>query len=220
MGDVSVSIPRVKSGMASFAAIRVRDAGGNVIREAFRSKSFHDKAGEVWEPISIGGSSFSSIVTSLLPRVKNDGTRLVLLTSGGDDACAAARALADEKLLTFSGPVGASGPSWLGFWFFGRKHWLLDGLPSDCVLDWPYQIGSGNGILISGHGVETVVGYGRDHTAKIGTGASVIQCGKGQIVLLGLPGLTRAFVQNDGSGFHPVTAKRILYNASQSSKSP
>jgi len=82
----------------------------------------------------------------------------------------------------------------MGFWFFGRKHWLLEGLPSDGVLDWPYQITSGNGLLLSGTGVEPVVGYGKNHDPNVGVAAAVIPCGRGEIVLLALPGLMDSFV--------------------------
>jgi len=142
-----------------------------------------------------------------------DGTRVVLLTTGGGDAEQIAEFLAMQKLVTYSGPVGASGPSWMGFWFFGRKHWLLDGLPSDCVLDWPYQINSGNGLRLSGKGVESVVGYGRNHDPNVGVAAAVIPCGKGEIVLLTLPGLMDSFASDAPGKFQPVTAKRLMFNA-------
>jgi len=101
----------------------------------------------------------------------------------------------------------------MGFWFFGRKHWLLAGLPSDCVLDWPYQITTGNGLMLSGPGVESVIGYGKDHDPNVGVAAAVVQCGKGKIVLLALPGLMDSFVSSASSKFQPVTAKRLMFNA-------
>ena len=101
----------------------------------------------------------------------------------------------------------------MGFWFFGRKHWLLDGLPSDCVLDWSYQITSGNGLMLSGSGVESVVGYGKNHDPNVGVAAAIIPCGRGEIVLLALPGLMDSFVSGASGAFHPVTAKRLMFNA-------
>jgi hypothetical protein len=101
----------------------------------------------------------------------------------------------------------------MGFWFFGRRHWLLDGLPSDCVLDWPYQIAQGNGLMLSGPGVEAVIGYGKDHNPNIGVAAATIECGRGQIVLLAIPGLMNSFLSGNADGFHPVTAKRVVFNA-------
>jgi hypothetical protein len=101
----------------------------------------------------------------------------------------------------------------MGFWFFGRKHWLLAGLPSDCVLDWPYQISTGNGLMLSGPGLESVIGYGKDHDPDVGTAAAVFPCGRGEVVLLALPELMNSFVSGASGGFQPVTAKRLMFNA-------
>jgi beta-galactosidase len=146
-------------------------------------------------------------------RARLEGTRVVLLTSGGSDAERVAAFLGDQGLVTYSGPVGPSGPSWMGFWFFGRKHALLAGLPSDCVLDWPYQITAGNGLMLSGSGLETVVGYGKNHDPNVGVAAAVVPCGRGRLVLLALPGLMDAFINSDSGRFQPVTAKRLIFNA-------
>jgi hypothetical protein len=212
-GEVLLSIPTSEKDNATLAAIQVTDSTGKVTREVFRDRAYQDPAGHEWKPFAFADFNWASILPSALTRVQNDGTRLVLLTTGGKDAESAASFLADRKLLTYSGPVGGSGASWLGFWYFGKKHWLLNGLPADCVLDWPYQIGMGNGLMVGGRNVEAVVGYGRNHDANIGLAASVISCGKGQIVFLGLPGLEAAFVSNDPANFQLVTAKRILFNA-------
>src|ERR1019366_6225 len=139
-------------------------------------------------------------LAAAIERARRDGTRVVLLTSGAGDAEQIATFLAAQKLVTYSGPVGGSGPSWMGFWFFGRKHWLLDGLPSDCVLDWPYQIGQGNGLMLSGRGVEAVIGYGKDHDPNLGVAAATIQCGRGEIVMLAIPGLMNSFLSGNADG--------------------
>ena len=152
------------------------------------------------------------ILPGLLERVRA-GSRLVVVSSGGPDAAANAAAFAEAKLLTFNGTVGQSGVSSQGFWYFGKKHWLLDGLPSNCVLDWPYQITSGDGLLLAAPGLEAVVAFGRDHAVQVGLGAAVLPHGKGQVVLLDLQNLEPSFVNNRDLGFHPVTARRILYNA-------
>ena len=99
-----------------------------------------------------------------------------------------------KNLVNYAGPVGPSGPSWMGFWFFGRNHWLLDGLPSNCVLDWPYQISEGNGLMLSGPGVEAVIGYGRNHDPNIGIATATIRCGRGEIVLLALAARADGFI--------------------------
>ncbi|MDQ3815963.1 MAG: malectin domain-containing carbohydrate-binding protein [Armatimonadota bacterium] len=211
-GSLTLTIPRVAADKASLAALRVTDAAGNVQRRVFHERNYTDKAGNVWKSAAAGDFDWETALPPALSRVHNDGTRLVLLTAGGDDARIVADFLGRQNLFSFGGMVGDPGPSWLGFWYFGRNHWLLDGLPSNGVLDWPYGVSSGNGMILHGPNVEGVIGYGRNHDARLGLGAAVISHGKGQIVLLALPGLSNAFTSG-GDQFQPVTAKRLLYNA-------
>jgi hypothetical protein len=213
-GTIRLSVPRVKSDHATLAAVELRDSSDKVVRAVFRDEPYTDPAGNVWTPISQQGDDYwKPDLRAAIERARRDGTRVVLLTTGGGDADQIAAFLAAQGLLMYSGPVGSSGPSWMGFWFFGRKHPLLAGLPSDCVLDWPYQITSGNGLLLSGPGVEAVIGYGKDHDPNVGVAAAIVPCGRGKIVLLALPGLMNSFVSGVSGGFQPVTAKRLMFNA-------
>ena len=213
-GTVSFSVPRVTSDNATLAAVELRDSAGKVVRAVFRETPYTDPSGNVWTPVAQQSDDYwKPELAAAIERARRDGTRVVLLTTGGGDAEQIAALLAEQGLVTYFGPVGGSGPSWMGFWFFGRKHWLLDGLPSDCVLDWPYQITSGNGLLISGSGVESVVGYGKNHDPNVGVAAAVIPCGRGEIVLLALPGLMDSFVSGVSGAFHPVAARRLIFNA-------
>ncbi len=213
-GTVRLSVPRVKSDHATLAAVELQDSSGKVVRAVFRDEPYADPAGNVWTPISQQEDDYwKPDLGAAIERARRDGTRVVLLTTGGGDAEQMAAFLAAQGLVTYSGPVGPSGPSWMGFWFFGRKHWLLAGLPSDCVLDWPYQIASGNGLMLSGSGVESVIGYGKDHDPNVGVAAAIIRCGRGKIVLLALPGLMDSFVSGASGKFQPVTAKRLMFNA-------
>ena len=213
-GTVSLSVPRVTSDNATLAAVELRDSAGKVVRAVFRDRPYTDPSGNVWTPIAQQSDDhWKAELATAVERARRDGTRVVLLTTGGGDAEQIATFLAGQGIVTYSGPVGGSGPSWMGFWFFGRKHWLLDGLPSDCVLDWPYQITSGNGLMLSGSGVESVVGYSKNHDPNVGVAAAVIPCGRGEIVLLALPGLMDSFVSGASGKFHPVTAKRLMFNA-------
>jgi hypothetical protein len=207
-------VPRVKADNATLAAVELRDSAGKVIRQVFRNKPYTDPAGQVWSPITHEKEDFwKADPGAAIERARRDGTRVVLLTGGGRDADQAAAYLRDQGLLNYVGSVGASGPSWMGFWFFGRKHWLLDGLPSDCVLDWPYQITQGNGLMLSGSGVEAVVGYGKDHDPNVGVAVATVRCGQGEIVLLALPGLMNSFISGNSNGFQSVTARRLIFNA-------
>ena len=211
-GTLKVSVPRVEKGRALFAAIRVTDAGGKVITQAFRPTDYTVKSGVKWKAADLAGFDWKPALPAVLDRVRA-GSRLVILTSGHQDAGQSAAALAGEKLLTYNGMVGQSNAAWLGFWYFGHKHWLLDGLPADGVLDWPYQVTSGDGAMINAPGLEAVVGYGMHHSARVGLGAAVLPVGKGQIVFLGLQNLEETFVAGSDHAFHHTTARRILYNA-------
>ena len=213
-GTIRLSVPRVASDNATFAAVELRDSSGRVVRAVFRDTPYTDPAGNVWSPITRQADDYwMPDLRAAVERARLEGTRVVLLTSGGSDAERVAAYLADQGLVTYSGPVGPSGPSWMGFWFFGRQHALLAGLPSDCVLDWPYQITTGNGLMLSGSGLETVVGYGKNHDPNVGVAAAVVPCGRGKLVLLALPGLMDAFINSASGRFQPVTAKRLMFNA-------
>lgn len=213
-GTIHLSVPHVTSDHATLAAVELRDSSGKVVRAVFRDERYVDPAGNVWAPISQQADDYwKSDLSAAIERARHDGTRVVLLSTGGGDAEQMAAFLARQGLVTYSGPVGSSGPSWMGFWFFGRKHPLLAGLPSDCVLDWPYQITSGDGLMLSGPGVESVIGYGRNHDPNVGIAAAIVPCGQGKIVLLALPGLRDAFVNRTSGKFQPVTAKRLMFNA-------
>jgi hypothetical protein len=215
-GTLSVSVPAVAADNASFAAIRVTDADGKVIRQVFRNETYKDPSGDKWTPVIGSTEDLDAMFADPLRRVHDDGTRLVVLTSAddGSDSNGMARELAQKGVLSaVDAPVGQEGPSWMGFWYFGRKHWLLSGLPSDCVLDWQYQIQHGNGLRIDAPGMDVAVGFGRDHDPDLGIGAAVVPYGKGTVVLFCMPGLGRAFTDDDAHAFDPVTATRIVYNA-------
>jgi hypothetical protein len=160
-------------------------------------------------PRDFWSGSFSNV----LVRVR-EGSRLVLVSTNVQNLGHAAEWLAGQNVLTYLGTAGFDDTPWIGHWYFGRKHWLLDGLPSDCVWDWQYQAGAGgDGLIMDAPGLEAVVGYGRNPGPSLGLGAAVIPVGRGQIVFLAIPGLARAFTENDSHGFNPLAAQRLIYNA-------
>ncbi len=156
--------------------------------------------------------NWEKFLPTVLDRVRA-GSRLVLLGVDAQDLGSAAKVLAQQNILTYSGTAGFDDTPWIGHWFFGRKHWLLDGLPSDCVFDWQYQAAGGDGLVMDAPGMEAVVGYGKNPGPGLGLGAAVVPLGQGQIVFLGIPGLNAAFIDGNPKGFQPVAAKRIIYNA-------
>jgi hypothetical protein len=156
---------------------------------------------------------WSGSLSNVLARVR-EGSRLVLVSTNVPNLGHVAEFFAGQNLLTYSGTVGFDDTPWIGHWYFGRKHWLLAGLPSDCVWDWQYQAAAGgDGLILDAPGLEAVVGYGRNPGPNLGLGAAVVPVGQGQVVFLAIPGLAKAFTDGDAHGFNPVTAKRLIYNA-------
>ena len=164
---------------------------------------------------------------SALSRVRNDGTRLVLWPDNERSADAFARALSKRGIINYSGLVGNLGAPWFGSWYFVRKHWLLDGLPTDCAMDWRYGVSAFNGpvwlhadprgtdtdgLLLDAAGMEVFIGYGADHNTKVGVSGCVIPYGKGQIVLYCLPQLTRS-LRPGNFAMSPMIAQRLLGDA-------
>lgn len=173
------------------------------------------------------GQGSREMLQAALQRVRNDGTRLVLWPDNNMVAEAFAKALAAEHVVAYSGPVGNLNAPWFGSWFFVRQHWLLDGLPADCAMDWRYGISafggpewlkesphgsSTEGFLMEAPGMEAFVGFGADHNTKVGTSGCVIPCGKGQIVFYCLPQLVTSLQPGNFAMSH-VVCQRLLGNA-------
>lgn len=213
-GFVELSVPRVEKNFAILAAIRVADSQGHVYREVFGPQAYRDASGDQWNPVRYIGYDWANLTPAIMKRIHDDGTRLVILSGDrdGSDIDGAATALEKMGILSYSGMLGDSDEPWMGRWYFAKKHWLLDGLPSDCVLDWQYQISGGNGFIASAPGLDAVIGYGINHNPRPALGAAVIPYGKGQIVLLCIPGIGPSIRTGAPQGIHPVTATRMLYN--------
>lgn len=167
------------------------------------------------------------VIKAALARVKDEGVRLVLWPDDNFRAENFVRQLREQRVTTGGDRVGNLNAPWFGDWFFVRKHWLLDGLPGDCAMDWRYGVsafsGAGwlkenpggavaDGYLIDAPGMEVAVGFGSDHNPKVGVSGCVIPYGKGEIVLMALPQLVRSLGPGDWS-ISPVVARRLLANA-------
>jgi beta-galactosidase len=81
------------------------------------------------------------------------------------------------------------GMDWLGGQFFARKHPLLDGLPVDCAMNWPYQRIVRRGVTRFGmrlEGEELVAGAYESWPMSLGTAIGIINCGKGKVIVSSL----------------------------------
>jgi hypothetical protein len=100
------------------------------------------------------------------------GTPLFVLCTSDGQATGAGAQLASAAGFRFDGMVGSSRASWMGTWFFVRKHPVYDGLPVDRAMSIEYQVkgSDSNGLIVSGDGIEIIAAYSRDHDRKIGAG--------------------------------------------------
>lgn len=215
-GTLDLAIPSAAKNQPVIAALRITDASGKAHRFVFRKDNFKDTTGADWHTIREGylaGFDWAKFLPTVLDRVKS-GSRLVLLGMDAKDLGEAAAILAKDGLCSYTGTAGFDDTAWIGHWYFCKKHWLLDGLPSDCVLDWQYQAAAGgDGLVIDAPGMEAVIGYGKNPGPSLGLGAVVIPVGQGKIVMLAVNGLNAGFIDGDAKAFQPITAKRIVYNA-------
>jgi hypothetical protein len=209
-GVVAITVPKVEVNFALFMAIKVTDAAGKVVAVRCAGDPYTDHTGLTWGPPPVA----DLLTPDLLDRVARDGTRLVLWPEGWRGAEKFARTLADRGLVSFGGMVGERRVCWTGSWYFVRSHWLFDGLPTACAMDWRYQVWAdgSNGLLAEAPGMQVAAGYGRDHDANVGIAACVFPHGAGKIVLFCLPGLVTGLDRADGP-IHPVIARRLLANA-------
>jgi beta-galactosidase len=102
----------------------------------------------------------------------SSGTPLFVLCTSDGQAVGAGAQLASAAGFRFDGMVGSSRASWMGTWFFVRKHPVYDGLPVDRAMSIEYQVkgSDSNGLIVSGDGIEIIAAYSRDHDRKIGAG--------------------------------------------------
>jgi len=239
-GVITVSIPKVEKDHAQLAGMKITDANNKVLAVAFQSQSRKAKDGLVWQALAttLGGAVTDQQWQKILDRVASDGLRFIILPNQVAELTLILQRLGQANIVQvldhtnkeydpkddhhyyyYHAFLDAGRESWMGSWYFVRPHWLFDGLPTDGVLSWQYQIsqyrnGAG-GLLLDeapGHPMDVMLGYGRDHEAAVGIGACVIQHGKGPIVLSALPGMRRSLTSTKAEIAQPV-ALRLLGNA-------
>jgi hypothetical protein len=100
------------------------------------------------------------------------GTPLFVLCTSDGQATGAGAQLASACGFRFDGMIGSSRASWMGTWFFVRRHPVYDGLPVDRAMSIEYQVkgSDSNGLIVSGDGIEIIAAYSRDQDRRIGAG--------------------------------------------------
>jgi beta-galactosidase len=144
------------------------------------------------------------------------GTPLFVLCTNDGQATGAGAQLATAAGFHFDGMVGSSRASWMGTWFFVRRHPVYDGLPVDRAMSIEYQVkgSDSNGLLVSGDGLEIVAAYSRDHDRKIGAGTFVFADAPSAASSSHEPSSqARRLLFHRITGMHPVFHRRLLSNA-------
>ena len=133
------------------------------------------------------------------------GTPLFVLCTSDGQATGAGAQLATAASFRFDGMVGSSRASWMGTWFFVRKHPVYAGLPVDRAMSIEYQVkgSDSNGLIVDGAGIEIIAAYSRDHDRKIGAG-TFAYAGHGRRLLF-----------HRITQMHRIFHRRLLSNAIQ-----
>jgi hypothetical protein len=207
-GVVRIGVPKVSNGSARFAAIKI-EAEDRVIAINCGGGSYVDKAGLVWKPYE----PEVTLDDKILDRVKK-GTPLLVLAEGQIAVQQYGKRLGDAGVFKYLGDVGEVRASWMGSWFFVRKHPVYAGLPVDCGMSSYYQtpVNNSDGMLLEGKNVEVITGYGRDHDRNIGAASFTAKYGKETVLVHTLPGIVSG-MSGDSTGIQPIVLKKILLNS-------
>lgn len=207
-GLLRVTFPRVPKPSARICAVKVQVGEAVVAIKAGR-KSYRDREGVVWAPYEAP----RTLTADVLARVRA-GTPLIVLGEGEPAVDGFAKALAGAGAFRYAGVIGEARASWMGSWYFVRRHPLYDGLPVDCSLGSYYQVPVTNacGVLVDGPGIEVVAAYSRDHDRNIGAGSVVAKLGAGTVVIHTIPGIAGVLIGNR-TGMQPVVACKLLFNS-------
>jgi len=207
-GIINITIPRVYAGSARICAIKIT-AGDTVIAINCGGKTYRDKDGLEWKPYF----PQMNLDRNLLQKVK-DGMPLVVLAEGGIAAHQCAELLAKEKAFNYYGHIGEALASWMGSWYFVRRHEVYSGLPVNCAMGSFYQVPVTNadGVLVEGNSVDVIAGYSRDHDKSVGAGSFTATLGKGKIVFHTIPGVVSG-LNGKSIGMNELFVKRLVANS-------
>ncbi len=149
-----------------------------------------------------GSVTISTLSEEVLAAVQT-GTPLLAVTPTDEQSIGVAEQLASLGAFQFKGMVGSSRASWMGSWYFVRKHPIYDGLPVGQAMSIEYQVKgeNSNGWKIEGENVEIVAAYGRDHDRNIGAGTFTSRVGSTKVAMHRIVDM------------HPVFLQRLINNA-------
>lgn len=125
------------------------------------------------------GSGMSDLIEWL-----HEGNTLVVVAN----AERWAEFLADKEVLDYRGSK-VMGKSWYGGNYVVRENAIFEGLPVNCAFNWEYQCFSAynrNRVGLRIFNGETFVGCVSDHKKEVYSALSVVQVGRGRIVLTSL----------------------------------
>jgi beta-galactosidase len=208
-GSLRLSFPSSTQARPAINSFKIK-AGDKIVAIKTGERTFKDKDGVVWEAYV----PIAKIDPQLIETIKQ-GTPLLVLTEGQATTTQYAELLSKAGAFQLVGAVGGSRQSWMGSWYFVRKHPLYEGLPVDCAMDSYYQVTFQNaaGLMVDGKDVEVVVGYSRDHDRNIGAGTFVSKLGKGRMVFHCLPGIVTGLYGDPAAGIQPIILRRLLANS-------
>jgi beta-galactosidase len=186
-GVVTISAPAVESDNAEFQAVEVT-AGGVTKAYIFRTTPYTDSNGLTWLPYT--ALPTTTINSDVIGAVRS-GSPILVLASGDSIADRLATQLASAGAFNYYGQVGGSRSPWMGSWVFLRHHPAYDGLPTDTVMNWEYQVdpNSASGLLIDGAGIDIIAAYSRDHDRKIGAATFTASLGQGTVLFQAVRGM-------------------------------
>ena len=207
-GIIQITIPHVYAGSARICGIKILN-GDTTIAINCGGKLYRDKNGMEWRPYS----PQIYIDNDIIEKVKN-GTPLIVLAEGGIAVQQCAEFLAREGAFNYYGHLGEARASWMGSWYFVRKHELYNGMPVNCAMGSYYQVPVTNadGVIIEGSDVDIAAGYSRDHDRMIGAGSLTARLGEGKIIFHTIPGVVSG-LNGNSLGMHSLLIKRLITNS-------
>ena len=197
-GTIHISIGHRAADVGVINAIKI-EAGGQVRAINCGGEPYTDKSGLLWEKYV----QSTLLTQNLLSKIRS-GTGLLVLPDGPAAVQAYGEELGRAGVLTYQGTVGTARASWMGSWYFARRHPVFEGLPADGALKSYYQVpvyGS-DGMLVEGRDVEVMVGYSRDHDRRVGAATFTVPYGKGKILVHTIPSIVTGLIDPGSIEIH------------------